>query len=579
MRNYFSIAALSILLTAAPASAQPAPTDPLAQTMPPIQMRSNEVLRRYISNLADQHHIAIADISSATRSELAQTFLKLAQQLAALPRTDLTQQDYQDIGSLTREFEDVYDVIHGRLTMNALAPQTTAPETSALPEKMQEWSDRFKALENVKISGDYTLFPQNDFGRSVRQSMASNMRGRLNVTAKVFEGPKDGILRDGYLFMRLTAASGRFFPRNKYLLSPTNDINDAAASPFNSGLNDVQLANLVINNNNSNSVRPTVSMEQAYYTQDLQFTKNFKGNSKAGLIYFGNMFDNNNFANSEHLQFANTSFVNSISWRPNFVGPATVLQVERSILRDKAFLRATAGMLSLTDRDYFGSVGANYEVQLGHKFFNKEGNIRAGGYNFAFRAGSTKPYITPPDITGPSVLSLLPGGTGFGSQPAGMYMNFDQRIWKNIGIWGRYAMNDKQFGQVLLGGLLSSRQSWSFGTEIPASLIFKKRVDDVLGIAYGQISPYSREAVTPATPAFLSLNGIPATTLDQVNANLAMINPGRHHRNEKVLEAYYRYQLNKNVSLSPDVQYIWSPGGTGPQPSIFVLGTRLTVTF
>ncbi len=563
-----------------------APTDmnSSATLMQPVKVRSSEILARYISDLAARHNLPGPDASKMTREQLGQWFLNLAQKLSTLPSSQMSRQDYQDIGMLSREFEDVYNEIHGKLAMTVLAnqmPPTIAGEVSAgaLPQKLQEFSERFKALENVKLTGDYTFFPSSDMGRTTRDSMAANQRGRVNLTVKVAEGQKDSHLGDGYLFMRATAATGRFFPRNKYLLSPTNDINDSAANPFNSGINDVQLPNLVINNNNSNSVRPTLSMEQAYYTQDLRFNSGLKGNYKAGLIYMGNMFDNNNFANSEHLQFANTQFVNSPSWRPNFVGPSTVWQLEKSLLRDKAFLRGTAGIVSLSDRDYFGGFGGNYEVQLGHKFFNKEGNLRAGFWNFNFRAGSKPPFVTPSDITGTSLLSLLPGGTTNGSQPTGGYFNFDQRIWKDIGLWGRYAFNDKQFGEVLLGGLLSSRASWSFGTEVPIKMLTKRRPDDVLGVAYGQIAPYTRGTITPATPAFVSLNGVPATTLDQVNANLAQIDPGAQSRNEKVLEAYYRFQLNKNVSISPDVQYIWNPGGTGPQPGIFVLGSRLTVTF
>jgi hypothetical protein len=577
IRSQISLVAV-LLMSAAPAFGQTS-NSTSDGTLSPIQTRSTEILQRYVSDLAARHNLPLADLRLTTRTDLAKAYMELLQTLSAVPKEQFTEQDYRDIGLLTREFDDVYDSVHGRLTMTVMRNQQTAPSKEALPQKLQEWNDRFKALENVKVSGDFCFFPQNDFGRSVRMSMASNMRGRINVTAKVFEAPPEAKLGDGYLFMRLTAASGRFFPRNKFLMSPTNDINDAAASPFNSGINDVQLSNLIINNNNSNSIRPTTSMEQMYYTQDLRFSPKLKGNYKAGLIYFGNMFDNNNFANSEHLQFANTSFVNSIAWRPNFVGPATVLQLERSILREKAFLRGTVGMITLTDRDYFGSAGLNYEVQAGHKFFGKEGNVRAGMWHHSFRAGTKTPFVTPPDITGTSALSLLPGGTTNASRPVGMYMNFDQRIWKDIGLWGRYAMNDKQFGEVILGGLLSSRASWSCGAEIPARLVFKKRKNDVFGIAYGQVLPYSRERVTPATPAFISLNGIPATTLDAVDNNLAIINPGRHHRTEKVLEAYYRYQLNNNVSVSPDVQYIWSPGATGPQPGILVLGSRLTVTF
>lgn len=544
----------------------------------PVGVTSTDLLRRYLSDLASRHNFEKPPDSLLTRNELGAYFMKLMPRVASLPPERVTEQDYRDIGYLSEEFDDVFRVIKGKLAVQVYKNELTPP--AHISDKLTLLNDRVNLLEKVKVSGDFAFQPQSDWGRTDRDSTAVNMRSRVNLLARVYESPPDATLQDGYLFTRLTAAAGRFFPRNKYLLSPINDLVDANASPFNSGLNEVQLSNLIINNNNSNSLRPTFSLEQAYYSQDAKWSKNWKGNYKAGLIYFGNMFDNNNYANSESLQFINTQFVNSISWRPNFNGPATVLQVERSLLRDKAFARLTGGITSLTNRDYFGSIGGNYEFQLGHRFKEKEGNLRVGFWNFNFRGGSATPFITPVDINGTSTLSLIPGGVTTGSRPTGMYMNFDQKIWKNIGLWGRYAFNDKQIGEVLLGGLLSSRASWSTGVEIPMASFFKKRPDDVLGIAYGQVLPYSREAVTPATPAFLALSGNPPpTTLAGVNANLAQINPGAHHRGEKTLEAYYRFQLNKNVSVSPDVQYIWSPGGTGPQPGIFVLGSRLFVQF
>lgn len=546
-----------------------------------MSVRSTDILRRYLQDICLRHKLSPPEARLITRSDLGQYFLQLMQTISSLPPGDLTNQDYQDIGILTDEFEDTLQIVKGKLAVQVFRNQLPAAPSAGkgLAERVDDHAQRLKILEKVKISGDFTFAPQNDFGRQVRESMAANMRGRINFLAKVNEAAPESRLGDAYLFARLTAAAGRFFPRNKYLLSPENDIVDAVANPFNSGINDVQTPTLFINNNNSNSVRPTVSMEQVYYSQDIGMGPRWRGNYKVGLQNFGNVFDSNNFANNESLQFMNTSFVNNISWRPNFIGPSSVLSFERSLLKGKAFLRGTGGIISLTNRDYFGGWGGNYELQFGHNFRKKEGNFRAGFWNFNFRGGSRLPYVTPVDLSGSSVLSLLPGGVTTNSKPTGFYLNFDQRIWKNIGLWGRYALNDKQFGEVLLGGLLSSRQSWSTGLEIPASLIFKKRTDDAIGIAYGQVSPYSREAVTPATPAFVTVAGIVPTNLAQVNSNLALIDPGAHHRNEKILEAYYRYQLNKNVSVSPDVQYYWSPGGTGPQPGIFVLGSRLTVTF
>lgn len=543
-----------------------------------VGVTSTDVLRRYLTELCTRHRIAPPPPQVITRKELGEFFMKVMQKIAEIPQSDLSEQDFHDIGYLSDEFDDVFRVVKGKLAVQVFKNDMAPP--AHISDKLTLLNDRVNLLEKIKVSGDFAFQPQSDWGKTDRDSTAVNLRSRVNVLARVYEAAPDAAVGDGYLFTRLTAAAGRFFPRNKYLLSPLNDLVDSNASPFNSGLNEVQLANLIINNNNSNSLRPTVSLEQAYYSQDLKVAKQLKGNFKAGLIYFGNMFDNNNYANSESLQFVNTQFVNSISWRPNFNGPAATFSLEKSLFRDKAFARLTGGITSLTNRDYFGSVGGNYEFQIGHHFKDKEGNFRIGAWNFNFRGGSFNPFVTPVDINGTSVLSLLPGGITTGGRPGGMYLNFDQKIWKNIGVWGRYAFNDKQFAEVLLGGLLSSRANFGTGLEIPMSIFSKRRSDDVIGIAYGQVMPYSREAVTPATPAFLSINGGPTpTTLAQTNANLAQIDPGIHHRNEKTLEAYYRYQLNKNVSLSPDIQYIWSPGGTGPQPGIFVLGSRLFVQF
>ena len=254
-----------------------------------------------------------------TRFDLGQYFLQLMQSLSQLPGDQLTNQDYQDIGILTDEFEDTLQVVKGKLAVQVFRNQIPPPGNETLAARVNEHSSRLNVLEKLKISGDFTFAPQNDFGKQVREGMAANLRGRLNFQARVCESAADSRLGDGYVFARLTAAAGRFFPRNKYLLSPENDIVDAVASPFNSGINEVQTSNLFINNNNSNSVRPTVSMEQVYYNQDIRMGHAWKGNYKIGLQNFGNMFDSNNFAHNEALQFMNTSFVNNISWRPNFI--------------------------------------------------------------------------------------------------------------------------------------------------------------------------------------------------------------------------------------------------------------------
>lgn len=546
----------------------------------PVALRDIELVRRDLEDLARRHKLAPPP-PGATRQQLGNFFWQLTTQLAKLDKNLMTPQDYMEIGRLTADFEEVVQQVKGKLTMvvaeNDL-PEQTPGEGSE--EKGAEFNERLTVLEKVKINGDVTYMPQADSGRGIADSMAANFRGRINMQTLVAEPPDNSMLGDAKLFLRLTAASGRFFPRNKFLLSPENDIVDYAQSPFNSGANDTQITNLVTNNNNSNNIRPTVSMEQAWYGQDLRFGKTLKGNYQIGLNNFSNVFDANTMANNETLQFVNTQFVNNISWRPNFIGPSTIFQLEKSFFREKAFVKAMSGMISLADRDYFGAYGTNHELQLGHKFFNKEGNLRAGYWNFNFRSGSTTPFVTPTDTSPSGLLTVLPGGSPTSSRPTGCYFNFDQRLWKNIGVWGRYGFNDKQLGNVFLGGLLSSRQAWSIGTEIPIGSFYKRRQHDVLGVGFGSISSYRRNStVTPATPVFVALNGVPATTLAQVDANLATMLPGNRPTGEKCLEVYYKMQMNKSISVTPDFQYIWSPGGVRPQPGIFVAGVRMNVTF
>lgn len=545
----------------------------------PIALRDLNLVRRDLEDLARRHAQAIPP-PGITREQMGTFFWQLVTTLAKLPREQMGQADYIEIGRLTNDFEEVVQEVKGKLTMvvakTDLAPQIPGQVSE---EKGREFNERLSVMEKVKVNGDFTFLPQADSGRGIKDTMAANMRARINFQCKVNDPPAEGLVGDAKLFLRLVGASGRFFPRDKYLMSPENDVVDYSANPFNAGINEVQITNLQINNNNSNNVRPTVTFEQAWLSQDLRFTKSTKGNFQIGLNNFSNVFDANALANNETLQFLNTQFVNNIAWRPNFIGPSTIFQVEQSMFHGKAFVKAMSGMISLADRDYFGGFGTNHEIQLGHKFFKKEGNFRAGFWNFNFRAGSSKPFTTPLDTSPSGLLSILPGGTPTHGGPVGCYFNFDQRFWKDIGIFGRYGIVDKQLAEVFLGGLLSSRQAWSIGMELPIKSIIKRRPDDVAGIAFGSISSYRRGTIQPATPAFLALNGVQATTIDQVNANLSTMLPGLAATGEKTLEVYYKLQLNKNISVSPDFQYIWSPGAVRPQPGIFVAGTRLNITF
>ena len=59
---------------------------------------------------------------------------------------------------------------------------------------------------------------------------------------------------------------------------------------------------------------------------------------------------------------------------------------------------------------------------------------------------------------------------------------------------------------------------------------------------------------------------------------------GNPHDNETQLETYYAFKVNDHLTLSPDLQVIWSPNGVGSEnegdnDTIFVYGARAQVGF
>ncbi len=199
----------------------------------PVRLKSTELLRRYLEQLSRRHGIAPPGPNVITRADLGQYFLKVMPLYAGLPADQLSQQDLSDIGMMTDEFSDALWQVKGTMALRAF--KAPLAESEALASKVAEAHSRLSVLEKVKVNGDFTFLPQSDMGRGDRDSTTANLRARINFLARVHEAKSNEKLGDGYLFARLTAAAGRFFPRNKYLLSPFNDVVDANASPFNSG--------------------------------------------------------------------------------------------------------------------------------------------------------------------------------------------------------------------------------------------------------------------------------------------------------------------------------------------------------
>ncbi|MBK7750687.1 MAG: hypothetical protein IPI39_25970 [Candidatus Obscuribacter sp.] len=146
-----------------------------------IRLRDIDLVRRDLTSLANRHQLPPPD-PGMTRQQLGKYFFDLISKLSN-SQEQFSEQDYNDIGILTDEFDDVLRRVKGRLALSVLKNEFVSPQ-SASTKKTQELDSRLAILEKVKLSGDFTFAPQSDFGRRVSESTATNFRGRIKSWLK-----------------------------------------------------------------------------------------------------------------------------------------------------------------------------------------------------------------------------------------------------------------------------------------------------------------------------------------------------------------------------------------------------------
>lgn len=277
----------------------------------------------------------------------------------------------------------------------------------------------------------------------------------------------------------------------------------------------------------------------------------FKPRSREKLeINFGKMdpfafFDQNTAANDETRQFLNTVFVHNplldaggdIGVDANGFTPGFRL----SYLNEEN--KAESWRLSL---GVFGAgQGANYtrffsaplviaqaEKQL-KLFDGLAGNVRA----YYWRNGQAAQY------------------SGEVAAHSGWGVSADQRVGDGVTVFGRYGQQ--------LSGQVSFDRALTLGAEFGGS--YWQRGGDALGMSLGWLrtsKDFRRDA--PAIDA----NNDGAADFGYA-ASAA----------ERVAEIYYRYRVNKQFELSPDLQFIAKPGGNSTAALVRMFGLRAQIMY
>jgi carbohydrate-selective porin OprB len=183
------------------------------------------------------------------------------------------------------------------------------------------------------------------------------------------------------------------------------------------------------------------------------------------------------------------------------------------------------------------------EINLKPRFFGREGNYRFIAWHND--ANHTKWLSVEQDK----------------ESNYGFALSFDQKVSDIITLFCRYGWQNPRVynpeNTTAADLSYSLNQAWSMGVQFEGKPWGRNA--DVLAFAVGE--------------------NIPSSDYRQAGAGLE---PARLAKREGHLEAYYKIQINKYLSLSPDLQYIWNPFGrdvSDDTAGIFVYGFRTQIDF
>ena len=181
------------------------------------------------------------------------------------------------------------------------------------------------------------------------------------------------------------------------------------------------------------------------------------------------------------------------------------------------------GMLALTE--------AAFKFHLGQADASLPGTCKLGAFFHSHQSNA-----------------LLPGAPHCAD--AGGYFIVDQQLWSKPG-----AADEGLSGFLRIGGAPASRSivPFYFDTGFNYKGLIPGRAKDIagLGLSFTRLSGSLRDD-----------EGNPTDT---------------HH--ETILEATYKVVVKDWLSVQPDLQYIFNPGGAQKAPDAFVLGLRMNLSF
>ncbi len=280
-----------------------------------------------------------------------------------------------------------------------------------------------------------------------------------------------------------------------------------------------------------------------------------------GRFAIGDFFDGNSYAKDPRADFMNWAMWASAAYDfpadlPGFTRGA-VVELNR---KDWALRAGVFQVPSAPNSDSltFHGAGTLAELEERYTIFDQPGKLRIGV--FANR-GNTGNYSDALGITAadPTIdINDAMASTRQERWKYGFYLNGEQQVAKDIGVFARASWND---GHTEILSFTDIDRSLSGGVSVKGS--YWGRPDDTVGFGG-------------------AINGLSQTHRDFLAAGGTglLIGDGQlNYRLEKILETYYAFSVNKSVTLTADYQLIVNPAYNADRGPVSVFSGRAHAEF
>ncbi len=280
-----------------------------------------------------------------------------------------------------------------------------------------------------------------------------------------------------------------------------------------------------------------------------------------GRFAVGDFFDGNAYAKDPRADFMNWAMWSSGAYDfpadlPGYTRGA-VVELNR---KDWALRAGLFQVPSAPNSDVltFRTGGTVAEFEERHAILARPGKLRVGIFA---NSGNTANYRDVVDLAAanPALdINDIAAATQRERLKYGFYVNLEQQIADDVGMFARASWNDGQ-NQIL--SFTDIDRSLSGGLSIKGS--HWQRPDDTVGLGG-------------------AVNGLSAAHSDYLAAGGTglLIGDGRlNYRTERILEAYYAYSVIRNVTLTADYQLIVNPSYNADRGPVSIVSGRLHAEF